>query len=131
MLAAYTVLLAHVVVPHQHHNGEICLETNHSQTDCDDHHSHDHHEHDENSNNEEYCTLKQLVILPADQVKIGCKTFNFKNNHNFYGFQLTLFNSELSKFELPNFRIAQIQLIAVLYSNNATTSVGLRAPPII
>jgi hypothetical protein len=73
ILVANLIILAHAVVPHHHHQMQVCLGALH----C----LHDHHStnqassahHNDHDGGKEACFLKQLVVIPSNQAKLECK----------------------------------------------------------
>ncbi len=140
---ANIIFLADAVLPHHHHEKEVCFVDSHCQTDSEAHkhetgkHNHEQHatkehSHDHDGNTEsQNCLLKQEVILPSNQIDLECKSFDYVDNTNFNGFQANLINSELDLQNQENFSIKIPPLISSFYSRIASTSKGLRAPPIV
>ena len=132
ILLASIVILVHAVVPHHHHNSQVCIESNHCQSDCYDH-KHNTSEHNHNgcdcSGN---CVLKQAVVIPANSLRQEFKCFVGDNNHSsFDDFHAILFSNDFNSFVPKIISIAQIPLITSSHSNFVSVSLGLRAPPVV
>ena len=134
ILIANIVLLVHAVVPHHHHNSSVCLESRHCQSDSHAHNqstcSND-HEHDGSSGNE-CCVLKQAVVIPANSLRqefkcLGCDDIHSQLVH----FQAILFFHEYITFVPQITHNAQIPLNISSHIWFVSTSLGLRAPPVV
>ena len=89
ILTANLVVLFHAVLPHHHHDQQICF----NEIACCNHSGSAHHychghgsQHDENGSTEN-CLLKQLVILPTNQerFKVDNLSINQVSQHaDFY-----------------------------------------------
>jgi hypothetical protein len=133
LLLATTILLAHAVVPHHHHKIEVCIESFHGETDCETHnHSTTEHdaEHDGDSNTEK-CALKQVFVVPSNQVKQECKCLNYSENHfRFNEFQTVFSNKGLYSIFPKTLSKTQLLFLSSTYSRFAGTGIVLRGPPI-
>ncbi len=134
ILLANIILLAYVVFPHHHHESQFCIISTHCQADSK---THKHntperdHEHDGNKNTE-YCFLKQVVVIPANSVRIVYKSPVCTDHYRPYiDFQSVLFNNELKPFVSIFLTNADIPLTGSSYSRFVSTSLGLRAPPLV
>lgn len=131
ILLANIVLLAHAVLPHHHHEQQVCIENAHCASDTDAHvHNTDakDHQHDGNSNTTA-CVLKQAILIPSAQGRFlyNCDNCSDNHNHDFY--------------ILSNFGYVDLQPVSEVVTCNpefpsffisfVTTSLGLRAPPIV
>lgn len=131
ILVANIVLLAHAVLPHHHHEQQVCIERTHCTSDTDAHvHNTDakDHQHDGNSNTTA-CVLKQAILIPSTQSRTlnNCDNCSDNHNHDFY--------------ILSNFGYVDLQPVLQVVTYNpefpsffisfVTTSLGLRAPPIV
>jgi len=134
ILIANIVMLANAVMPHHHHEEDVCFVKSHCQSEDDKHNhgtSQHNHEHDCNSDFQN-CVLKQEVVLPSNDLKQECKYFSYIDQHSdFEGFQAVLTDSEFIKSFLPNQLRAHTPLIHSFYSQFVISSLGLRAPPIV
>jgi hypothetical protein len=134
ILLANIVLLAHAVVPHHHHETQVCIEKTHCETDFEAHkhqpneenHKHN-HEHD--GNNGSLCVLKQAIVLPVHQSRQldGCSDCSDNHNHDFFIF------SDFGYVDLqPDFEVVTyIPEFSSFLISFVTTSHGLRAPPLV
>ena len=130
LLLAGTIILAHAVIPHHHHDTfAVCFSTTHC-TDCEEEpeHSHDsdRDRHNDGCNPEECILLKEMYV-------------RFDNNNLFVGSSLdsdiscpVLFLLSVSPMVditgLENLPFRQNPLISY-HTDYVTQSLGLRAPP--
>jgi hypothetical protein len=134
ILLANILLLAHAVVPHHHHHKQVCLVNSH----CIDinladdlNTNRDNHNHDGEKNSDD-CILKEPVIVLTNQWKVDLR-FNDKTpdqtsldefyncpSHIITGFIFPVFSRVLTS-HFNNSR----------YSSLVSTSLGLRAPPVV
>ena len=134
ILLANIVLLVHAVVPHHHHKSLVCVESNHCQSDNSAHNhtsaAHD-HEHDGSAGTEN-CVLKQAVLIPVNSLKQEFKCLGCDDNHSpFVHLQAILFGNEFNSFVPKIISYAQIPLLTSTHSNFVSSSLGLRAPPVV
>ena len=124
-ILANIILLAYAVVPHHHHKYQVCLLSEHCQTnDFDDTENH-HHDSQTKSNN---CLLSQAILLP-----IGNNTKEDQSIVYNYGFDVFINTThELSTNHLV---INSIEILTpdslFIFSSYINNSLGLRAPPAI
>lgn len=131
ILLANIVLLVHAVVPHHHHKSLICIESNTCQSDSYPHNSTSAHEHDGSAETEN-CELRQVLAIPGNSVKQELKCLGCDNNHStFVHFQAILFVNEYISFVPLLIQNAQISLNISSHSCFVSTSLGLRAPPVV
>jgi hypothetical protein len=134
ILLANIILLAHAIVPHHHHHEQVCIESTHCQNDSKAHNHNAYtpdHEHDGDTGTEN-CVLKQAVTIPANNFKQEVKCYACDDNYApFVHFQAILFNNERISFVPKIISIAQILLKTSSHSNFVSTSLGLRAPPVV
>lgn len=131
ILLANIVLLAHAVVPHHHHQSIACVESSHCQDDNIAHKHNapaDNHQHDGSSSAN--CILKQAVIVPSNQGKNETDCVFCSLNHSLdLQFTLPYTGNEAI---IPIFSIvASIPDVSFSFSSYITTSLGLRAPPLV
>lgn len=72
LVLASSIWLAHAIIPHHHHQSQVCLLTKHCQHDHDhqsDQPETDSHKHDNNTTSE--CSLNILAIVPQPIFKSG------------------------------------------------------------
>ncbi len=129
-LLANIILLANICIPHHHHNTEICIVESHCQTDGDTHeHESDGHDHD-SSNNSEYCVLHQVYIVPNNHIMQDYKELVSANYRaHIDGFQTESCYKGL--YYPVRIVVGPLIVLSAQYSSAITTSIGLRAPPII
>lgn len=134
ILLANIILLAHAVIPHHHHKSEVCIVNSHCQSNSEAHHhsiAENNHEHD-GKNENEYCVLKQLVVIPSNLLRNEGKCLDYADKHSFSdGFQAVLFNIGSEVFALVFETNASVTYITSLYSHFVNTGLGLRAPPVV
>jgi hypothetical protein len=127
---ANLAILAHAVLPHHHHEQQVCFERAHCTDDAEafSHNSTEHnHQHDATDNTT--CVLSQAVIIPLSQTKSisNCDHRSGTDNHDFFiisNFGYDDFQSySETKASAPEFHSFLISFV--------TTSLGLRAPPIV
>lgn len=127
---ANLAILAHAFLPHHHHEQQVCFERTHCADDAEvySHNSTErNHQHDATDNTS--CVLNQAVIIPLSQTKsisscdhrsdTGYDDFFIISNFGYDDFQ-TYSETEASAPEFHSFLISFV-----------TTSLGLRAPPIV
>lgn len=130
ILIANLVLLAHAVLPHHHHEQQVCIEQTHCDSDQDAHiHNTPAQDHQHDGTDNTTCVLKQAVIVPSSQAKSVNSRDNCSDNHN-HDFYI-----------LSNFGHVDLQPVSEVVTCNpefpsffisfVTTSLGLRAPPIV
>lgn len=127
-------MLAHAVVPHHHHNKQVCLINTHCINDdiTDEHgttkksHSHD------GENNSEDCVLKEPVVLFSNQWKTDLKfNNNASDRSGLDDYHYNLLNSK-TELLIPVFS----SFIYERYTDSSypyliSASLGLRAPPVV
>ncbi|MCD4665958.1 MAG: hypothetical protein K8R68_11865 [Bacteroidales bacterium] len=134
ILIANIVLLANIAIPHHHHNSEVCFVSTHCQSD-DETHKHgttEHkHEHDGESTSD-YCYMNQVFVVPSNQVKQENKCLDCTDNRDNYNqFQINLPDLKLISFVPIFLSNAKPPLIFLSYTHFVSSSLGLRAPPIV
>lgn len=134
ILLANIILLAHAVVPHHYHKEQVCLVNAHCQNDSKAHQhnaSGHNHEHD-GSEGTQNCVLKQTVAIPANSLRQEFKCLGCDDNHSpFVHLQAILCGNELISFVPEIISNAQTPSGSSQHSNFVSTSLGLRAPPIV
>jgi hypothetical protein len=130
VLIANFVLLAHIVMPHHHHEGNVFVLSSHChQNDNSDDAANnaDHKQHHGNHDNE-CCLLDQDIIIPSNQIRL--ENLSIDNNTSYYDFHFILESNKL-EFYVPEYKRKIILLIRFSYAQIANISLGLRAPPIV
>ena len=130
ILLANIVLLAHAVFPHHHHNQQVCLSHSHCQHTSNDSSTNPAdctHEHDSDSPVTN-CTLKQLVVVPANQGRIEPVVFYLENFTDCFILQ-SGYSDEFQSTEL--LRRNPYPKDFPLYQTFLDYSQGLRAPPAV
>lgn len=131
LLLANLVLLVHAVVPHHHHESQVCIESNHCQSDCYDH-KHNTSEHNHNGcDGSVNCILKQLVVLPSHQYKQECKFFPVTDRHSEFDYVDAFLQNDDLKLIAP--LIVSVFELHTITHNSCFhfSSPGLRAPPVV
>ena len=133
LILANIIILAHAVVPHHHHNKQVCLVNSHciNESFTDKHGTNqDSHSHD-GENNSDDCVLKLPVVIFSNQWKTDFK-FNNKSDHSGPDdFHYNLLNST-TEVQIPvqsSFNYERITDSS--YSSLVSTALGLRAPPVV
>lgn len=134
IILANILILAHAVVPHHHHHKQVCLVNSHYINDNipgEQNTNRENHNHDGEKNSDE-CILKEPVIVSTNQWRGNFKFSNILldlNEHNeFYN---GLSNAR-TEFLFPVFsRHVSIYFINSTYSSLVSSSLGLRAPPVV
>lgn len=124
ILLANIILMAPIVVPHHHHEEKVCIENTHCPTEEDTHQQNipEHeHEHD-GENSSEFCSLKQVVVLPSNQVIQKFKIVKSKDN-------LTAFNDSQTLLIDPLSPRCDVNFVPKFLSSLRTSTCRLRGPP--
>ncbi|NOR87372.1 MAG: hypothetical protein GQ527_07170 [Bacteroidales bacterium] len=132
ILLANIVLLAHVAVPHHHHDTKVCVESTHCEKDGDAHqHQTQEHQHQhDGQNTNHYCAFDQIYVLPSKQIKQESSSLLFDANPIFTtSIQAVLANQQLQIFLQIFPSDLFVPLIASSYSFSVKTFLGLRGPP--
>ncbi len=127
-------MLAHVVIPHHHHEDEVCIVSSHCENDHDTHnHKESNHSHKHHGNGHfEYCVLNQIVVLPASneepEYKVLPLTYNPKN---FASFCASLSDKEVRIDLLGSINRHTQNNTSSFFSQIVRSCISLRAPPIV
>ena len=132
ILVANIIMLAHIMLPHHQHYGEIFLIHSHHES-CKDAYEHDHGtpNHDD-GNDVQCCELAHDFIIPSKQIKQESKLFD--NNFNNQGFDLfkTTLGNRISigiiQFDFFGNLPPLITSTDSLFLNRV---LGMRAPPVV
>jgi hypothetical protein len=130
ILLANIVLMAHAVLPHHHHELQVCLNLSHChhpEQNSPKHPADCNHEHDSGSPVTN-CILKQLVIVPAYQGRIEPVVLYLENFTDCFILQ-TGYSVEFQFTEL--FRINPYPKDVPLFQTYLDYYQGLRAPPTV
>ena len=134
ILLANIIILAHAMLPHHQHKGEIFLVNSHHESSCD---SHEHSEKPDTSDHEsdhdvQCCELVHDFIIPSNQIKQERKLYDDAfNYHGAAVFQAILGDrilTGLTQFEFFSNPPPLITSADSLFKNRVF---GLRAPPIV
>jgi len=134
ILLANIILLVHAVIPHHHHQEQVCIESTHCEDDGSEHHHKNtdpDHEHD-GENNADDCILKQIVVFPTNKGKLEFEFISeINNDFPFNDFHFAFVNTK-PRADTPIFlKDISHQFFISFHRNILTTSIGLRAPPIV
>ena len=133
VVIANILLLANLVIPHHHHESEVCVVVSHCESDNEKHDdSSSSHKHDHDSNSKtDHCALNQVYIVATDNVRQDYSHVIISiSNYDLPDF-LALFllnEGQASKREITS-RLDYYPIYS--YYNFVSTSIGLRAPPIV
>lgn len=131
LMLASILLVAHAVIPHHHHNKQICLERSHCiHDDLKDEngtttgsHSHD------GENNHDDCVLKDPVVVLSNQWKTDFRLINETDRSGLDGFHDNLLITS-TEFPIPVLSSYVYERVTdSLYPSLVAASLGLRAPP--
>lgn len=134
ILTAYIFLLVHAVIPHHHHDSNVCFASSHCETDSGDHdHNTTEHNHEHDGDNKTgNCVLNQELVIPSNQVRQSCKCIDCADSHHHSDqFQAVLFDSKTRSFPTISFCVIKSPLISSVYSHYLSSGLSLRAPPIV
>jgi hypothetical protein len=134
ILFASILLLAFAVIPHHHHQQQICFLQSHCENDADRDNKDsdgDSHNHDCEGNIDD-CILQEPVVVPSNQWKPEINLVNgINDNSGNDDFQYPLASSLVKAFVHVLYNIATVPLNNWSYSFHVSSSLGLRAPPIV
>jgi len=133
ILLANIVLLVHAVVPHHHHhNSNVCTESSTCQTDGKSHEHSNCKHNDSSKGHYDCCVLKQVVTIPANQIKPEFKCLVCNDDHNNIDtFHSVLFASAYSNSPIAFFVVKWQNYKPSFKPQFVSTGFGLRAPPIV
>ena len=134
ILTAYIFLLVHAVIPHHHHDSNVCIISSHCETGTEDHdHNTTEHNHNHDGDNKtENCVLNQEVVIPSNQVRQSCKCIDcIDSHHESDQLQAVLFDSKTKSFAAKCFYVIKRPLTASVYSLYLSSGLNLRAPPVV
>ena len=133
IMLAGILLVAHAVVPHHHHNKQICFERSHCIND-DLVHEHgtnpDNHSHD-GENNHQDCVLKEPVVVISNESKPDLRLINETDRSGLDGFHDNLLNNSTDLLIPKLSSYVYERVTDSLYPSPRSTSPGLRAPPVV
>lgn len=134
ILVANIVLLAHAVIPHHHHEKEVCIVSSHCDSDGDSHnhdkaeHKHQHH----GGNSVDHCVLQQILISPPNKIKHEIKSLDLDTNLFLTDYSQAIFNDNSNDLVcFSSYLKSKPPSITYTYLNYASTVLGLRAPPLV
>ena len=134
ILIANILLLAHAVVPHHHHGKQVCLVQSHciGVHDSDEQGAEGTSHHHDGENNPDNCILKELIAVPSNEWNQEIKfTTGYNYLHNYYAFLYGLPVTGEKAFVPVARRFINALNIDSSYTLYASTSLGLRAPPVV
>lgn len=128
------LMLANAAFPHHHHGSEICYQNSHCHNESsngNEQNPSSPHEHD-GKGSHDVCVLGVPVLLPAGQEYNECKCIPYTYYHTGSPiFASTFFSYEKEKI-FPFFILHDSSSGTVsFYSLLASSSLGLRAPPVV
>jgi hypothetical protein len=132
LIIANIFLLSHAVIPHHHHQDEVCFVETHC---CGDHHSdtekadtNDHHS-DENPDN---CILEVPFIPASNSFRHDIKSCDTPDNTFNISVIQSIFSDLVSvAFKSESSKIASEAPPIIGYAQIAIPTCGLRAPPVV
>lgn len=134
IMLANILLLAHAVLPHHHHHKQVCLVQSHCINDnISTGHStgKESHNHD-GENNQDDCVLKELIAIPSNdwkqEFKFTASDYHQQDNDAFHYNLLNIGEEAITAIFLQSVSVHEIKYS---YSYYVSTSLGLRAPPIV
>ena len=135
ILFANIVLLAHVFIPHHHHNEDLCFASSHCEKDSqpEGHLLSGHqHQHDGEENGP-LCFLRQAVFLPTVHIRQECKCLNCnsKSGDNSFFTNLFLNTKFISDFLVNQSFSGKQYHPKIFYALFVSHNAGLRAPPVV
>lgn len=131
IMIANIFLLAQAVLPHHHHELQVCIDSSHCTDDatCCLNSTESDHQHDGQNNLDICCVLKQAFISPSLQGRFLKSLKNCTDNHNHNFFILSnLGYEDLQPVLIPLEDVPDFPPFLISF---LTTSLGLRAPPIV
>lgn len=134
ILFASVIILAHAMLPHHQHHGELLLVYSHHQSGYDLHeHSHAPQTSDHDSGHDvQCCELVHDFITPSNQNKLESKlydvTFNYHGADIFQSIMGNRILASLTQFEFFGNPPPLITSANSLFKNRVF---GLRAPPVV
>lgn len=130
ILTANIILLAHAVLPHHHHQLQICIEGSH----CHHHHAPEPIDtsHDHEGENSADCLLKQLIIFPSNHAKQACRCTDLTDGHflvlDWHAIEMQQEQESMAILEATDLEFPSI---VISYSHLLASSSSLRAPPAV
>ena len=133
ILCANIVLLAHVMIPHHHHDNIACfvLPVEEEHDNCCDHET-DHKAQHESNTDDDCCILNDILAIIPDGYKQDNQHLEFKCQEIIIGleaFDLVSLEENTSNIKFLN-AFREKPYLENSYGVFATQSLGLRAPPI-
>ena len=127
------LLLAHAIVPHHHHNLQVCVVDIHSgHKDATHDHScnNENHQHDHEADDLS-CILEKIVMFrPGQSEQDGKFILSLDDEANY--FFVTIFsNPETNQFYSGELNNSSPPDLEKTYANQAPKTFGLRAPPTV
>ena len=133
LFLANAILLAHIAIPHHHHEGEesICLFDTHCQDskEAHKHEQHGTHEREGNPSDRKCCIIDNAYTLANNNVKTTC---HIHKNCNCGQTLYTLISNSLNTQDFVNYKVIHFRqkpYVPLFYIEFISQSNGLRAPP--
>lgn len=128
------LMLANTAFPHHHHGSAICYQKSHchnENSDGNESYPSPHHEHDGDSSRD-VCIIGVPVLLPSGQEYHECKCIPYTYN---YSGSTTFLSAIFGYEQVNNFPFLIINDLSPgpgpSYSSIFSSSLGLRAPPLV
>lgn len=129
LFLANIILLAHGVLPHHHHEQQVCFINTHCTGDAAIHnHNSTEHSHQHDGTDNANCILKQAVIIPSSQSRIlkDCDNCIYTHSHDFFIFSNNFAFKDLQPSSLNELTVPKFSSFFISF---VTPTLGLRAPP--
>jgi len=133
LLIATLALLADIIIPHHHHEDEICFADSHCNADCNhqDHSSAEDNHDAEKGEDHQNCLLDVEILLPPQQDDTGAENIIYLDvSFGIDGLTALLTNLLLEDQILQGQQIWHSPPILQYHSRKVIGSPGLRAPPV-
>ncbi|HNX84443.1 MAG TPA: hypothetical protein PKK03_08310 [Bacteroidales bacterium] len=130
-MLAGILLVAHAVVPHHHHDKQVCFEKSHcihEDSDEEPGTSHDGHSHD-GENNHNDCALNDPVVITTNEWKPDFKLIQASDRTGFDGLHVSLLNNSSGCLTPSLSSCVYERVTDSLFPSAVPDSHGLRAPP--
>lgn len=133
ILLAILSLLVHIFVPHHHHGNDICFPGMHCSECAKEVHHHEGLGHkDGHGENEDVCLLKQISILPNNEIKIVCIRVELnKSQHDHQLVSFFIHCMMQQERELTAFNFLHTRHPETFHSLDIPSADTLRAPPMV
>ena len=134
LCAANILLVAHIAIPHHHHeNAGVCLFDTHCKDSKEAHHHEQHdthnHEHERNPFLDKCCIIDDIYAPTHNNIKLTCRFHTSCDcEQTLYALISTpLYTHDFVDDIIVHFR--QNPFVPLFFSEFISQSIGLRAPP--